>query len=164
MVLIAFVVCYLISYKFGKVEILFTRVPVFVLGMYIEKLILNKKLQLNIFYVLVGFVFVFFATYIYRIRPSFNVILYRLLTNALALPLSLAVAYLLSKSTMSIIKHCLDFLGGISLELYLIHIFILKYVCPSINSIALYMLVFFIASIILSCLLHKLCEKMIQYK
>lgn len=157
-VILSFIICYMLSFLLG-VEILFRRLPVFVLGMYIGKLCLNRNL-INIIVVFIISILLFICTQYYRTNLSYELSVYRLLSNVLTLPLMMSIAYLISFPLMKFVRLLFDFMGKISLELYLIHIFILRYISHfyvSAEYYVVYSLVFFIGSILLSYFLHFIC-------
>lgn len=165
-VLSSFILCYILSFLLG-VEILFRRLPVFVLGMYIGKLCFIKNPSFNIILALIISCLLYIYTQCYRINSSSESPIYRLLSNVLSLPLMISMAYLISIPVMKNVRILFDFMGKISLELYLIHIFIMRFFSRyfvSLESYIIYFLLFFFGSILLSYLLHLICGYLLNSK
>ena len=80
----------------------------------------------------------------------------------LALPLSISIAYGLSKPIATKLKLFFNYFGKISLELYLVHIFVLNYACVYLNGVVSFLFVFFAFSIAISLLLHFFCDRLIS--
>lgn len=165
-VLLSFILCYLLSFLIG-VEILFRRLPVFILGMYVGKLCFNKNPSVNVSLVLIISILLFACTQYYRINSSSDSPIYRLLSNVLSLPLIMSIAYFISIPVMKYVRILFNFMGKISLELYLVHIFIMRYISQYFCSreyYIFYVLFFFIGSIVLSYLLHLICRYLLNSK
>lgn len=156
LIVLSFVICYVLSFIIGA-EVLFRRIPVFIIGMYLGKLCMTRDPKINIpLYIIAAFA-LFATTQYYRMRPECNMAIYRALCFALVIPLCVTVAYAVSASEVKWVRFILDFLGRISLELYLMHIFVLNFVCPHIKNHLLYIGLFFLFSVLLSYGLHFLC-------
>lgn len=156
LIVLSFAICYVLSFVIG-VEVLLRRIPVFILGMYIGKQCMTKDSIISIPFFIVAAIALFAATQYYRMQPDCEMVVYRVLCFALVVPLCVTVAYLVSLSRAKLIRSVLDSMGRISLELYLMHIFVLNFVCPHLKNHLLYILLFFLFSVLLSYALHSLC-------
>ena len=153
----SFVICYVLTFIIG-VEVVFRRIPVFIMGMYVGKECMTRDSKISMPLFVIAAITLFATTWYYRLRPDCDMAFYRALCFALVLPLSVTVACVVSSSKVKFIHPVLDFMGKMSLELYLIHIFILNFICPYIKNHLLYIVLFFLFSVLLSYALHFLCE------
>lgn len=133
-IIVNVVMLFLCSDYYRKVEIAFTRVPIFLLGSLIGEVLKNKKMDSKAKVSFASYIVLFFGLYVIGILSSefklkiFSEDIERLMVRfggqSIAIIVVLGICILLEKFGLSIIKKGLSFLGGITLELYLIHVFL----------------------------------------
>ena len=169
-VLIAFVIiyillCYYVSLRynvlFNKYEVAITRIPIFIIGSYIGKLVYNKN-RFGIgtkIIVIVGVVL-----YILLESYDFSFVLGRF--NKMLLSVSLCLFYVILRSIIKIerIYKFFSFVGSMSLELYLTHNLANEFLfrkghCNNIIEYVIIVAISFVISFYISKFRHRITSK-----
>ena len=115
---VAIVVCYLLGLRYPSLEIMLSRVPIFLLGLHVAELVHDRRQIHGIWVVPVA------VAALVLIPVVKGLHLYAGLTNAifcfLAIPSMAGIVMLLKKCT-PVVLNVLAFLGGITLEIYMLH-------------------------------------------
>ena len=152
---------------YNKLEIALTRVPVFLLGVYTGKQVLNKKEihEISIIIFLLLFIICNYLLFNFKFNPYIYV---RYIYCLLGISIVFLVTYLHSKIRFEYSDKFLTFMGTYSMEVYLIfeklsvEVRKLSYVTVH-NNFVFYTLMFII-TMILSFLLKKLCNLITNIK
>ena len=152
---------------YNKLEIALTRVPVFLLGVYTGKQVLNKKEihEISIIIFLLLFIICNYLLFNFKFNPYIYV---RYIYCLLGISIVFLVTYLHSKIRFEYSDKFLIFMGTYSMEVYLIfeklsvEVRKLSYVIVH-NNFVFYTLMFII-TMILSFLLKKLCNLITNIK
>lgn len=160
--------CVLIQYwaplhgTVGHLEIFFSRIPIFLLGINAGQWVKEQRSwpASSVWLVLAMFVLsaVACVNFEYGLRPRFPLFIERMVYIPLSVSMMLLLSMAFDRAPRRILK-VLSFVGGISLELYLIHIhFVLKYVQPYRLGYWLTALTMIVLSALLAWLLHRLID------
>ena len=152
---------------YQKIEIAITRIPIFLLGIYIGKNIYLKK-EIPAYYILI-FTFLFILCnillYLININPY---IIVRYIYGIIGLSLVFIISYLHTFIKINICDNFLIFIGKYSMEIYLIFeklcLYIKKIKILPINNNFIFYLIMFIITIILSYILKIICNIIINKK
>lgn len=146
-----------------QIEILLTRIPVFLIGIYVGKMVYDKK-EINSLWI-IPFVLMFAVTNILLYRGGINpYMIVRYLYCFLGISIVFIIAFCHSLWSHVRIDKFLTFFGTYSMEVYLIYermCFLGKDFLPINNKIVFYIVVFII-SIILSVGLKMLCNRVVE--
>ena len=150
---------------YNKIEIALTRIPVFILGIYYGKRILNKE-EINknyiwlfaILFIICNFVlFNFKFTYYFCVRYIYAI---------LGISIVFLISFIHSKVKFNISDKILTFFGTYSMEIYLIFeklcVEIITRKLIKINNYFLFYSAMFIITILLSILLSFICKKIVK--
>ena len=115
---------------YGKVEIMLTRIPAFIIGVYLgQKSFFKRKVQ-PLFLLTAAFLAIIFIVYaIIKYYFDFQMVarvVYRYSETAYAFLIMLGTAVLLERLNAAKLSKVLAFFGSMSLELYLVHISLRK--------------------------------------
>jgi hypothetical protein len=115
---VALVVCYFLGLRYPSLEIMLSRVAIFLLGLHVAKLVYDRRQVHGIWALPVAVV----ALVLIPVVKGLH--LYPGITNAvyclLAIP-SMAGIVMLLKKCPPVVMGILAFLGGITLEIYMLH-------------------------------------------
>lgn len=152
---------------YNKLEIALTRVPVFLIGIYTGKQVMNKKeipeLSMIIFAIL--FIVCNYLLFNFKFNPYIYV---RYIYCLLGISIVVLISYLHSKISFKVSDKFLIFMGTYSMEVYLIFeklsVEVRKLSWVSVNNNFIFYTIMFIITMILSFLLKKLCNFIINIK
>lgn len=156
---IVLVVCYFLGKQFEPVEIMLNRFAVFFLGFHLAKWVYEKK-QINIKYLGLFCLFIWILVFVSE-EVHFYVGLHRVLFFFLSIPAVMGLILVL-KVTPPLIHKWLVFLGGITLEIYMVHERICLKVLYMFFSHTIAGIVSFPLAIIAAYLLHKFVSVITQ--
>ncbi len=149
---------------YNNIEIALTRIPVFLIGIYFGKKIMNKEEIRELWMIL--FLILFIICNILLFNFSFKYYMcVRYIYCILGISIIFLLSYLHSKINIEIISKFLIFIGTYSMEVYLIfeklaiEVRALSFV--NVTNNLLFYTIIFIITIILSILLKKLCNSII---
>jgi len=158
------ILLYNIDYSFyQKIEIALTRIPVFLIGVYVGKNVYNKKeipsylMIINFIVLITSLLLIYKGGYKYYIVVRY---LYCLLGISIVFMISFIHTYLKNK----IVDKFLTFIGKYSMEVYLIfeHLCLEVRKVITVNSNFGFYFIMFIVTLALSFLLSKLCDLIIK--
>ena len=114
---------------YGKTELAFTRIPVFLFGSLTGAFLQakpRKKLPVFPLCYLAAMILLFFAGVFLADDPAAGaaLMMQRLGGQGTALAVTAGLCLLLNRQTMQPLRKLLDFFGGFTLELYLLHVFL----------------------------------------
>ncbi len=145
-----------------QIEILLTRIPVFLIGIYVGKMVYEKKEINNLW--IIPFILMFFITNILMYRGGINpYMVVRYLYCLLGISIVFIIAFCHSLWNHKNIDKVLAFFGMYSMEVYLIYermCYMGKGFVP-INNIVLFYIVIFIISVLLSVGLKMLENRIV---
>jgi peptidoglycan/LPS O-acetylase OafA/YrhL len=145
---------------FNLIEIALARIPVFLVSIYIGKLVYNKKEIKSIFLTIP--LILFFAINIILYNTSFTNFILRYIYGVLSLSIIFLLTYMLSKCSINLINKIIAFFGTYSIEIYLIYeklgLEILKHIDYN-YSYYLYYPIILLITLLLSILLKLICNK-----
>ncbi len=118
---------------YSKVEIALTRIPVFLLGSYmgsvLKKKNWNSKKQIaSIIYIVLMLVVFLIGKYSSSLSEEMSVLLIRYGEQSVAFIIIICSCLIFNKLTVKPIVNVFSFMGGITLEAYLLHVFMLNVV------------------------------------
>ncbi len=158
-------IMYIFPLYYKKVEIALTRVPVFLIGIFVGKKVKNKE-SINILYMLLFLVIFIISNYLlynYKFDPYIYV---RYIYCGLGISIVFLISYICSLIKIDLISKFLIFIGTYSMEVYLmfekLSLEVRKAV--QVNNNFIFYLGMFIITMILSFLLKKICDFIINYK
>lgn len=140
-------------------EFVLTRIPVFLIGIYSGKYIMNKKEIPEIYFFIFLSLFVEYSIALYYFNVSGIILWY--IYCLLSITIVFLIAYIYSKVKVNILNNILIFIGTFSMEIYLIFDKIDKELKIFSNVSINYLLVFLI-TVILSYILKKVCKYVIK--
>jgi len=150
----------------GHVEIFFSRIPIFLIGINMGAWVKEKR-TLNgsaIWLILVAFI-MSFAMCI-ELEQAWRGRFPLFLERMVYIPLTVSGVLLLNlllRHTPAFLLRCFAFVGTVSLELYLIHIqFVLKYIRPYHLGFWLTSIIMIAVSLVLAWILHKALQVLIK--
>ena len=152
---------------YNKLEIALTRVPVFLLGVYTGKQVLNKKEihEISIIIFLLLFIICSYLLFNFKFNPYIYV---RYIYCLLGISIVFLVTYLHSKIRFEYSDKFLIFMGTYSMEVYLIFeklsIEVRKLSYVTVHNNFVFYTLMFIITMILSFLLKKLCNLITNIK
>lgn len=151
------------AYK--NVEILITRIPVFLCGIYLGKNIFEKKEIPS--WVLIPIIAIFiFVLYILNNYKFEHYMIVRYLNMFVGFGIVFITSFIYSLFKVDFINKFLTYIGTYSMELYLIFeklsVEVIKARIINIKNYTLYYLIMFIISLLLSILLKKICEVIVN--
>ena len=149
---IVLVVFYFLGIQYKPVEIMLNRFAVFFLGFHLAKWVYEKK-QINIKYLGLFCLFIWILVFVSE-EVHFYVGLHRVLFFFLSIPAVMGLILVL-KVTPPLIHKWLVFLGGITLEIYMIHERICLKVLDMFFNHTIAGIISFPLAIIAAYLLHK---------
>lgn len=166
-ILLSFILCYGIATVCFTAEILFTRIPMFVIGMWIGKMCYNKDFSKGYNIIpLIGCALVCFAFLVANIKfisfPNIcDKLLERLSLGLFAMPISLLIA-LCAGVCPGWFKKVIEYCGAKSLELYLCHLPIF-HICEMLfDNLYLYIILSFVITFILTHVLYLVSNFLIK--
>lgn len=160
MILMTYIGCVILKYYYPKwfssVEIALTRIPVFLIGCYVGKLVYEKQ-EISMFIKLASFVFVVYGLSFFYQHPYSLVKYYRIPYLLVGPSLAIWLSVLFDTIESKYLNSGLSIWGGLSLELYLMHIVLRKiFVSSSLYTNREYMnYIWYI--IICCCIAFALC-------
>ena len=129
MILMTYIGCVILKYYYPKwfssVEIALTRIPVFLIGCYVGKLVYEKQ-EISMFIKLASFVFVVYGLSFFYQHPYSLVKYYRIPYLLVGPSLAIWLSVVLDTIDSKRLNSNLSIWGGLSLELYLMHIVLRK--------------------------------------
>ncbi len=146
------------AYIFPQYEIVISRVPIFLLGFHLAKIIKQRGEENFVWYPLLMLVLVFVYLYVMS-YVRLPMIWHRLLFFAVSIPMLISFANILPFISDTF-KRLLDFLGNHTLELYLVH----ESVCTTIvwkyyhENVYIYALVCIVMAIPLAIIVKQVCS------
>ena len=151
----------------GHVEIFFSRIPIFLIGINCGALVKNGRSIDGSSLWLVLLLFVMSLAMCVEFEESWRGRFPLFLERMVYIPLTVSMILLLVKilcHTPAFIRSGLAFVGTVSLELYLIHIqFVMKYITPYKLGYCLTALIMIAVSLVLAWLLHRLVSFIIGF-
>lgn len=144
----------------GHLEIFFSRIPIFLLGINCGTLVKEKRTVEGTSIWLMALAFVMSLAMCVEFEESWRGRFPLFLERMVYIPLTVSGVLLMSqmlRHTPQAVKRALAFVGTISLEIYLIHIqFVLKYITPYKLGYCLTALTMIAVSLVLAWILHKI--------
>lgn len=139
--LLFFTVFYSIAIFIPRSEIMWTRIPMFYLGMIIGKMLFNKEnLRINPIMGFISLILVFCIAYKLYHHGCFghhHYTIIRFALNIYSLPLSLCVAHIINHLPTDA-KRILGWFGKYSFELYITHLVVIFYFFHNVENLWLY--------------------------
>ncbi len=150
---------------YQRIEIALTRVPIFIISIYLGKLVLNKKEIAS--YSLIPFIIIFIVANILLFSYHFKYYIFvRYIYGILAMAIVFIISYLHSIINGKYINKILEFFGLYSMEIYLIFEKLaleVRKIYPVRNNLIFYTIMFII-TMGLSILIKQIREFMINKK
>ena len=104
---------------YQRIEIALTRVPIFIIGVYLGKMVLNKKEIPK--YILLGFLIIFMVSNVLLFSHHFKYYIFvRYIYGLLAMAIVFLISYLYSVISNKYVNNILEYFGLYSMEIYLI--------------------------------------------
>ncbi len=118
---------------YSKIEIALTRIPVFLLGSYMGSVLKkknwnSKKQAVSIVYIVLMLVLFFIGKYASSLSEEMSVLFIRYGEQSVAFLIIICSCLIFNKLTVKPIVSVFTFMGGITLEAYLLHVFMLNVV------------------------------------
>lgn len=118
---------------YSKVEIALTRIPVFLLGSYMGSVLKkknwnSKKQAASIVYIILTLIVFLIGKYASSLSEEISVLLIRYGEQSVAFIIIICSCLIFNKLTVKPIVNIFTFMGGITLEAYLLHVFMLNVV------------------------------------
>ena len=155
-------IMYTLPGLYKNIEIAITRIPVFLIGIYIGKYVKEKK-EIPLYTMILFLVLLFVCNYYMYTNPFKNYICIRYLYCLLSISLIFLISFIHSLKKFDIIDKFLVYMGTYSLEVYLIFeklsLEVRKLSFVHVHSNFIFYTIMFIITMILSMLLKKLCDK-----
>ncbi len=153
-VIIEFILLKVDSVLYINAEKALSRVPIFLLGVLLSDVISNKKIKIS----LVSVILCFCVTVIMFLAiTKIHIVLARYCYGIMAICLIVIYSYLRTIFDLKLVSNCLKWLGIISFEIYIIHVFISRiisfYDAWNILPVSVWYIIIIAATILLSKLL-----------
>jgi peptidoglycan/LPS O-acetylase OafA/YrhL len=146
---------------FNLIEIALARIPIFLVSIYIGKLVYNKKEIKSIYLIVPLTLFITANIILYNTSFTYNFIV-RYIYGVISLSIIFLLTYMLSKCSIDFINKIIVFFGTYSIEIYLIYeklgIEILKHIDYN-YSYYLYYFIILLITLLLSKILKLICNK-----